>query len=194
MVHDPTVLPPDLPRPVDDGEAVHLLGAIVPPLPLRATDGSQVRLDERGGPPILLFAYPRTGRPGEEPPGGLAAWDAIPGARGCTPQACAYRDLHRELSALGARVFGLSTQPTEYQREAVERLELPYPLLSDEKLAFADAMRLPRFEHAGGTFLKRLAMAIVDGRVAHVVYPVFPPGSDTALLADWLRPGRSAAR
>lgn len=186
MVHDPTVLPADLPRPVDDGAAAHLLGAAVPPVRLQATDGNAVSLDDPARPTIV-FAYPRTGRPGEEPPGGLAAWDAIPGARGCTPQACAYRDLHGEIAALGARVFGLSTQSTDYQREAVERLGLPYPLLSDERLEFADALGLPRFEHAGGTFLKRLAMAIVDGRVAHVIYPVFPSGSDAALMAEWLR-------
>jgi len=191
---DLLTLPPDLPVPTDDGATDHLAGLAVPPIGLPSTDGGVVRLDDPSAPPTVVFAYPRTGRPGEDPPGGLDAWNAIPGARGCTPQACAYRDLHAEISALGARVFGLSTQDTGYQREVVERLGLPYPLLSDEELAFGDALRLPRFEHAGLTLFKRHTLVIVGGRIATVFYPVFPSDSDAALVVRWLRDNTPAAR
>ena len=139
-------LPPDLPVPVDDGACDHLPGLAMPAIALASTDGVDVRLDDPSAPRAIVFAYPRTGRPGEEPPGGTAAWNAIPGARGCTPQACGYRDHFTELTALGVRVFGLSTQDTAYQRELVERMGLPYPILSDEHLALTTALRLPTFE------------------------------------------------
>ena len=189
-------LPPDLPVPVDDGAADHLPGAAVPPIELAATDGTTVRLDGPAAPRTVVFAYPRTGRPNEEPPGGTAAWDAIPGARGCTPQACGYRDLHAAFADLGVRVFGLSTQDTAYQREAAERLHLPYRLLSDESLAFADALRLPRFEHEGLTLLRRHTLVIHDGRIETVFYPVFPSDQDAPNVLAWLRehpPTRVAA-
>ena len=179
--------PPDLPVPQDDGATDHLPGMTVPPIALLGTDGRQHRLDDPGAPPTVVFAYPRTGRPGEPPPGGWEAWDAIPGARGCTPQACAYRDRYAELTELGGRVFGLSTQDPGYQLEAATRLELPYPLLSDERLEFADALRLPRFEHEGMTLLKRHALLIRRGRIERVLYPVFPSDSDAPLAIDWLR-------
>jgi peroxiredoxin len=180
-------LPPDLPVPVDDGAADHLPGAAIPPVALTATDGSSVRLDDPTAPRTVVFAYPRTGRPNEEPPGGTEAWDAIPGARGCTPQACGYRDHHAELVELGVRVFGLSSQDTDYQREAADRLELPYPLLSDESLQFADALRLPRFEHAGLTLLRRHTLVIDNGRIETVFYPVFPSDRDAETVIAWLR-------
>ncbi len=143
-----------------------------------------------------MFAYPRTGRPGEEPPGGTAAWNAIPGARGCTPQACAYRDHFAELTALGVRVFGLSTQDTAYQRELVDRLGLPYPILSDEHLALATALRLPTFETEGLTLLRRQTLVIDGGRIEHVFYPVFPSDRDAEQVVDWLRSrtGRTGGR
>lgn len=180
-------LPPDLPVPVDDGAADHLPGAAIPPVTLTATDGSSVRLDDPTAPRTVVFAYPRTGRPNEEPPGGTEAWDAIPGARGCTPQACGYRDHHAELVALGVRVFGLSSQDTDYQREAADRLELPYPLLSDESLRFADALGLPRFERAGLTLLRRHTLVIDNGRIETVFYPVFPSDRDAETVIAWLR-------
>ena len=133
-----------------------------------------------------MFAYPRTGRPDEDPPGGLAAWDAIPGARGCTPQACAYRDRHGALVAAGARVFGLSTQDTAYQQEMAERLHLPFPVLSDEPLELADALRLPTFETAGLTLFKRHTLVIRDGTIEHVLYPVFPSDRDAEQVLAWL--------
>lgn len=173
MTHDPMALPADLPAPEDDGAADHLTGAEVPSLPLRATGGGTVDLAERSRPgTLVVFAYPRTGRPGVDPPAG---WDEIPGARGCTPEACSFRDLAADFAAAGAEVYGLSTQDPAYQAEAASRLELTYPLLSDERLAFASALRLPTFEVEGTRLLRRLTMIMRDGRIERVLYPVFPP-------------------
>ena len=179
---DPTRLPDDLPAPHDDGAADHLRGVPLPPVALPATDGASVRLDELIGRSVV-FAYPRTGRPGEESPGGDDAWNAIPGARGCTPEACSFRDELSRFDELGVRVFGLSTQDTGYQREAVERLGLPYPLLSDERLELTRALELPTFEVEGMTLIRRLTMIVVEGRIEDVVYPVFPSdrGAELAL-------------
>jgi peroxiredoxin len=179
---DPTVLPDDLPVPQDDGATDHLRGLALPPVALPSTDGESVRLDALDGVSVV-FAYPRTGRPGEEPPGGEQGWNAIPGARGCTPEACSFRDERARFAERGARVFGLSTQDTDYQREAVERLHLPYPLLSDAGLEFAEALRLPTFEAGGMTLIRRLTLIVRDGIIADVVYPVFPPdrGAELAL-------------
>lgn len=179
---DPTQLPGDLPVPDDDGAADHLKGAALPPVALAATDGTTVRLDELAGRSVV-FAYPRTGRPGEEPPGGEEGWNAIPGARGCTPEACSFRDEMVRFRVAGVRVFGLSTQDTEYQREAVGRLHLTYPLLSDERLELARALDLPTFEVDGLTLIRRLTLIVSDGRIEDVVYPVFPPdrGAELAL-------------
>jgi peroxiredoxin len=184
---DINMLPAGLPAPADDGACEHLRGASIPPIALPATNGEAVRLDDPAAPTTVVFAYPRTGRPGEEPPGGLDAWNLIPGARGCTPQACAYRDRHAEFVALGARVFGLSTQDTPYQLEAVERLALPYPLLSDHNLVFADALGLPRFQHFGLTLLRRHTLIIEAGRIVEVFYPVFPSDADADHAINWLR-------
>jgi peroxiredoxin len=174
MIQDPLQLPDDLPVPEDDGAADHLAGMPLPPVVLGATDGTRVRLDELRGRTVV-FAYPRTGRPGEPSPGGDDEWDAIPGARGCTPQACSFRDEYAKFAAVDARVFGLSTQDTAYQQEAAERLHLPYLLLSDEGLDLATALRLPTFEVDGVTLLKRLTLLVRDGAVESVIYPVFPP-------------------
>jgi peroxiredoxin len=182
---DPTQLPDDIPVPEDDGATAHLKERPIPPVSLPATDGSTVRLDELPGRSVV-FAYPRTGRPGEEPPSGEAGWNAIPGARGCTPEACSFRDEAARFSAVGARVFGLSTQDTEYQREAVERLHLPYPLLSDERLELTRALELPTFEVEGMTLIRRLTLIVAEGRIADVVYPVFPPDRGAELALDRL--------
>jgi peroxiredoxin len=181
-VRDPTVLPDDLPVPEDDGATDHLRGVAVPALDLAATDGTTVRLDQLPGISVV-FAYPRTGRPGEEPPGGEVGWNAIPGARGCTPEACSFRDERARFQERGARVFGLSTQDTDYQREAVERLHLPYPLLSDADLELTRALDLPTFDVDGLTLIRRLTLIVHDGVIADVVYPVFPPdrGAELAL-------------
>ena len=173
-------LPPDLPAPEDDGAADHLPGSRLPAVSLAATDGPDVRLAELPGRSVV-FAYPRTGRPGEQSLGGDEAWNAIPGARGCTPQACAIRDTHAQFEALGVRVFGLSTQSPDDQREAAKRLHLPYPLLSDPDAALG----LPTFEVEGVTLYRRLTLIVRDGVVEQALYPVFPPdqAAEQALAA-----------
>lgn len=175
-------LPPDLPVPIDDGLARHLLGMRVAKVSLLSTGGEQIHLSELTGRTVV-YCYPRTGQPEEDPPAG---WDRVPGARGCTPQSCAFRDHHRALRALRARVFGLSTQDTDYQREVVGRLHLPFPLLSDAQLEFASAMRLPMFEVQSMRLLKRLTVIIREGVVEHVFYPVFPPDRNAVQVLDWL--------
>jgi peroxiredoxin len=172
-----------IPQPKDDGATQHLCDAKLAPVSLAATDGSQVDLAVLPGRTIV-YAYPRTGQPGVDNPAG---WDMIPGARGCTPQSCSFRDHFAELKALGVRhLFGLSTQDPAYQREAAERLHLPFPLLSDVDLKLTEAMRLPVFGTAGMTLLKRFTLVIDDGVVRHVFYPVFPPDQSAAVVLDWL--------
>ena len=181
--HNPEELPEGLPEPPDDGAADQLPGTSIPHVPLPSTSGEPVDLAALSGTTVV-YCYPLTGRPDRELPRG---WDEIPGARGCSPQSCAFRDHHEDLRALGARVFGLSTQDTEYQREAVERLNLPYELLSDEDLRFAGALSLPTFEAGGMVLLKRLTMIIDDGRIEKVFYPVFPPDRNAGEVLGWLR-------
>jgi peroxiredoxin len=177
-----------IPAPPDDGAARHLEGMAVPDVALPATDGTQVSLAKLAGR-VVVFAYPRTGQPGQISL--VDTWDMIPGARGCTPQTCAFRDLHKVMIAAGAaRVFGLSTQDTAYQREAAERLHLPFPLLSDEKLALAKALRLPTMEVARHTLIKRMAMVIDDRRISRVFYPVFPPDRNAGDVLAWLEQNR----
>lgn len=173
-----------LPAPEDDGAARHLSGARVPDITLPATDGSEVSLAAPAGITVL-YAYPMTGQPGVALPDG---WDDIPGARGCTPQACAFRDHHAELRAAGAaRVFGLSTQDTGYQREVAERLHLPFPLLSDAALRLTTALQLPVMLVRDMRLLKRMTLIIENGAIAHVFYPVFPPDRNAEDVLDWLR-------
>jgi peroxiredoxin len=161
---------------------------MLPDVALAATDGNEVRLARLTGRSVV-YAYPRTGQPGKALPEG---WDAIPGARGCTPQSCAFRDHFAELRGLGvAHLFGLSTQDSAYQREAAERLHLPFRLLSDEGLAFTKAAGLPTFETSGMVLLKRLTMIVDDGRITKVFYPVFPPDRSADEVLDWLRGTRS---
>jgi len=182
---DLSSLPPDLPVPEDDGAAAHLPGAAMPALALPATDGRTVRLDTLAGRTVL-YAYPRTGEPGSDPL--VADWDEIPGARGCTPEACAFRDHHAELRAAGAdAVYGVSTQDTAYQREAAQRLRLPFALLSDAELALTRALALPTFTAGGQTLLRRLTLVVREGRVEHVFYPVFPPDGHAEEVLAWLR-------
>jgi peroxiredoxin len=182
--HDPTKLPAGLPVPRDDGGARHLTGLKLPALALAATDGSRIDLSALRGRTVV-YIYPRTGRPGTEPSNG---WDAIPGARGCTPQSCSFRDHFAELRRLGvAHLFGLSTQDTDYQNEATQRLHLPFPLLSDASLALAHAIKLPTFTVAGVTLLKRMVLVIDDGVIVKVFYPVFPPDASADEVIAWLR-------
>src|SRR5437667_457772 len=180
-------LPADLPVPVDDGAARHLEGLLLPPVALPSTSGRPVRLDDTAISLAVVYCYPRTGRPDALALGSTASWNAIPGARGCTPQSCAYRDHHRELQALGAVVYGLSRQTTDYQREVVSRLHLPFELLSDSTGEFSACLRLPWFEFEGVRLLKRMTLIIRLGRIAHCIYPVFPPDRDAETVIAWLR-------
>jgi peroxiredoxin len=177
-------LPKDLPVPQDDGACAHLAGFALPAVTLRSTGGAGVDLSRLSGRTVV-YCYPRTGKPDQEMPEG---WNAIPGARGCTPQSCAFRDHYQELRRAGAaHVYGLSAQDTAYQREAVERLHLPFELLSDEKLEFARALRLPTFQVAAMTLIKRLTLIVDDGVVVKVFYPVFPPDANAEEVERWLR-------
>jgi peroxiredoxin len=180
---DFTELPSNLPPPVDDGACHHLRGLAMPSVRLPSTAGRLVDLGALGSGRTVIYCYPRTGRPGEPLPDG---WDMIPGARGCTPQSCAFRDHHRELAGLGAEVYGLSTQTTDYQREMAERLHLPFEVLSDAGFAFTDALRLPTFEVDGMRLIKRLTLIVRDQRIEQVFYPVFPPNESAAQVIGWL--------
>ncbi len=173
-----------IPAPQDDGAAGHLAGTALPSVPLATTDGTAVDLSALSGTTVV-FVYPKTGRPDVPTPDG---WNMIPGALGCTPQACAFRDLHGELKELGVdHLFGLSVQDTDYQREAADRLHLPFPLLSDSGMALTKAMNLPTFDAAGMTLLRRLSLVIRDGRIAQVFYPVFPPDRSADEVIAWLK-------
>jgi peroxiredoxin len=183
-MHDPTVLPSDLPIPVDDGAARHLTGTRLPDITLAATTGPAVNLSKLQDLSVL-YVYPRTGVPGVDAP---PSWDDIPGARGCTPQSCGFRDHFAELKALGvAQVFGLSTQDTAYQREAAQRLHLPFPLLSDAQLQLKSAIGLPTFFTSGMTLYKRMAIVLEDAAIVRVFYPVFPPDKNAEEVMAWLR-------
>jgi peroxiredoxin len=183
-MHNPDILPPNIPVPRDDGAANHLPGAKLPDIALTTTDGAQVNLSKLKGRTVV-YVYPRTGVPGVDT---LPGWDQIPGARGCTPQSCSFRDHFGELKRLGvAQLYGLSTQDTAYQQEAATRLHLPFAILSDEKLALTKALRLPTFTISGLTLLKRMALVIDDGVITKVFYPVFPPDKSAAEVVAWLQ-------
>lgn len=187
VLHDPTQLPEDLPVPQDDGAARHLEGVRLPDIALIATDGSAVNLSKLNGRTVV-YVYPRTGRPGQALPTG---WDAIPGARGCTPQSCGFRDHFADMKALGvAALYGLSTQTPAYQREVAERLHLPFAILSDADLKLTRAMQLPSFAVDGMTLVKRMAWVIDDGTISRVFYPVFPPDRSAAEVMAWLQASR----
>ena len=178
-----TTFPRDLPVPEDDGACAHLSNFRIPSLSISTTSGNHIDLSSLPGLTIL-FCYPRTGEPGEDIPD---SWNAIPGARGCTPQACGFRDTTEKLYKLGVNsLFGLSTQNTEYQKEAKDRLHLPYDLLSDERLKFVEALKLPTFEWDHRRLVKRLALAIEDAHIIKVWYPVFPPDRNAEDVVQWL--------
>jgi peroxiredoxin len=175
-------LPANIPAPIDDGACDHLPNMPIPPIALMSTSGRMVSLADAPHRTVV-YCYPRTGEPDKDAPNG---WDEIPGARGCTPQSCAFRDHFRELQALHADVFGLSTQTTAYQQEAVERLHLPFELLSDAQLELATALRLPTFTVASMVLIKRLTLIINNGVIEHVFYPVFPPNKNAEEVVVWL--------
>ena len=180
---DVNTLPDGLPIPTDDGSCNHLKGMVLPALELRATSGRAVNLAALRDRTVL-YIYPRTGRPDQELPSG---WNEIPGARGCTPQSCSFRDHKAELESLGAKIFGLSTQDSEYQQEAVQRLHLSFELLSDCNFALTEALRLPTFTADGMRLIKRVTLVLQDGQVEKVFYPVFPPDRNAEEVIAWLR-------
>jgi len=177
-------LPANLPRPKDDGGARHLRGMTIPDLELPSTANRRVNLSKVSAPRLVLYAYPMTGQPGKTLPAG---WDDIPGARGCTPETCGFRDHHKDLAKLGAEVFGISTQSTAYQQEMVTRLEVPFEVLSDEQFLFTRALTLPTFTVDGMTLMKRLTVIIRNNRIEHVFYPVFPPDTHAEHVIAWLK-------
>lgn len=185
MLPQPDPLPDDLPVPEDDGAAGHLPGQTLPPLEFTTSDGERVRLDTLDSGRWVLYLYPLTGEPGVDMPRG---WSQIPGARGCTAEACGFRDNLTELREAGARrVLALSSDDADYQQALVSRMHLPYPMLSDPQLNLAAALGLPTFEVEGMTLYKRLTMVVDGDRISHVFYPIFPPGSHAAEVLDWLR-------
>ena len=176
-------LPENLPAPVDDGACRHLPGIRIPSLSLRSTAGRSLNLAELKAPTTVLYCYPMTGKPGEPLPPG---WDTIPGARGCTPETCSFRDHYKEMTKLGAAVLGVSTQTTDDQREMVERLHVPFEVLSDSELALTHALNLPTFEIDQRVFIKRLTLILRQGCIAHVFYPIFPPNAHADEVLAWL--------
>ncbi|HXR29964.1 MAG TPA: peroxiredoxin [Solirubrobacterales bacterium] len=188
MSADYSELPAGLPVPQDDGAADHLIGTPVPAMSLPSTLGGAGNLVELAGNRLVAYVYPRTGRPGQSLPAG---WDDIPGARGCTPQSCAYRDALAEFAALDATVVGISAQSPEEQSEFAEREQIPFPLLSDADLRLRDELRLPIFEVDGMTLYKRLTLVAETGRIVKAFYPVFPPDRDAETVLAWLRGRRN---
>ena len=178
----PTQLPVGLPVPEDDGAADHLPGKRLPPVALKSTAGNVVDLSALAGVTVA-YCFPMMGRPDGEMPVG---WDEIPGARGCTPQSCAFRDHHAVLRSLGARVFGISAQESAFQKQIAERLHLPFELLSDQDLVLAEALRLPLLEAEGLRLLRRLTLIVADGQIQKVFYPVFPPDKNAEEVVQWL--------
>jgi peroxiredoxin len=177
-------LPANLPRPVDDGKADLLWDIAVPHVSLLSTAGRMVDVSDFDAPRTVIYCYPMTGVPGKPTPAG---WDMIPGARGCTPQTCGFRDHYEELTQLKANVYGFSTQTTEYQREMADRLHVPFEILSDSEFKLCDALRLPTFEVDGMRLVKRLTLIVRGGRIEHVFYPVFPPNESADQVLRWLR-------
>jgi peroxiredoxin len=180
-------LPPNLPRPKDDGGARHLQGMALPDLELPSTANRRVNLSKISAPRVVIYAYPMTGRPDRQLPQG---WDDIPGARGCTPETCGFRDHHKDLAKLETEVFGVSTQDTPYQQEMVKRLEVPFEVLSDEHMELTRALKLPTFTVEGMSLLKRLTLVARNGRIEHVFYPIFPPDKHADEVIAWLKKHR----
>ena len=176
-------LPPDLPIPIDDGATNHLIGMTLPNISLKSTRGDSISVGNFKGK-LVIYCYPMTGQPNVPLPEG---WDQIPGARGCTPQSCSFRDHYQDIQALGAEVIGLSVQTTDYQKEMADRLHLPFPVVSDSNHEFSKAMNMPTFVAAGMTLLKRVTLIAEDGMIKAVHYPIFPSDSDPAWVIDYLK-------
>ena len=180
---DPYLLPQDLPVPVDDGACLHLPGMKVPSISLRSTSGRDVNLASASSGQVVFF-YPETGKPGTQIP---TIWNEIPGARGCTPQSCSFRDRYREFRELGFEVFGVSAQSLDEQKEFAKRNNLPYELLNDSDFRLTNELRLPTFKFKSKTFIKRLALVIRRGRIEKVFYPIFPPEKNAEVVLEYLR-------
>ena len=188
VLPEPDPLPDDLPRPVDDGAARHLPGRVMPALTLAATDGSLSRLDRITDGRWVLFIYPSTGKPGESIP---PDWNDIPGARGCSQEACGFRDNLSALERHGVEhILALSADPADYQQALIRRFHLPYLMLSDPQLSLAAALRLPTFHAIGKTLFKRLTMVVRADVIEHAFYPIFPAGTHAAEVVDWLSANR----
>jgi peroxiredoxin len=181
-MNDFHALPDNLPKPIDDGACSHLVGLSFPAAWVESTSGISVNLSALAGTVVLYF-YPMTGIPGSAP---MVGWNDIPGARGCTPQSLCFRDSHAALVALGATVFGVSAQPLTAQKEAQTRLKLPFDLLNDSAFALTNALKLPTFDYAGTRLIKRLTLIVIDGVIAKVFYPVFPPDENATAVMAWL--------
>ena len=181
---DPYVLREGLPVPADDGACLHLSGIKVPSISLRSTSGRDVNLAGASRGQVVFFFYPETGKPGTQIP---KSWNDIPGARGCTPQSCAFRDHYPEFKELGFEVFGVSAQSLDEQKEFATRNNLPYDLLNDPDFRLTNELRLPTFKFESKTFIKRLALVVRRGRIEKVFYPVFPPDKNAEVVLEYLR-------
>lgn len=184
MIRNLDVLPDNLPAPIDDGACAHLEGSTIPEIQLTTTSGRTIDLKQNCQTPTVLFFYPRTGEPNQPAP---ADWDLIPGARGCTPQSCGFRNLHTHFKTLGYQVFGVSTQTTAYQQEFVQRNHIPFEILSDADFVLTHSLKLPTFEYNGLRLLKRMAWVVVDGKIKKCFYPVFPPDKNATTVLAWLK-------
>lgn len=178
-------LPEDLPRPIDDGKTDHLFGQMIPKIKLKSTVVDSIELSNAFQKPTVLFVYPRAGSP-LEPNTNQDVWDAIPGARGCTPQSCGYRDLIEEFRSLGVQIYGLSIQSPRVQKEFVERNHIHFPILSDEEYKLTDKLNLPTFEFEGERLIKRMTFFIKEGKIKKVFYPIFPPDKNAEEVLAWL--------
>lgn len=179
-------LPTDLPRPIDDGKTDHLKGMEIPQLSLESTEGRQINLWQAFQKPTVLFIYPRAGSP-IEPNKNPELWDTIPGARGCTPHSCGFRDLIHDFQALDVQVYGLSVQSPVIQKEFVTRNHISFPVISDQKHELADELNLPTFEFEGERLIKRMAFFIENSKIEKVFYPVFPPDKNAEEVLSWLK-------
>lgn len=182
-MRDLNTLPDNLPIPLDDGACDHLKNLLLPEIELETTAGRFVNIKELTKKPTIIFFYPRTGEADKPTP---ADWDLIPGARGCTPQSCGFRDLNQEFIKLGFQVFGLSSQNSDYQKEFVSRNHIPFEILSDEKFELTEQMNLPTFSFNGIRLIKRMAWIVENSKISHVFYPVFPPNENASFVLNWL--------
>lgn len=183
-MEDPPPLPPNLPEPIDDGRCAHLPGLDAPGIELPTTAGRLINFRQEAAAPTVVFFYPRTGEPGKPSP---ADWDMIPGARGCHHHFCGFRNLHEDFKKLGFKVFAASSQRTAYQKEFVERMHIPFEVISDDQFQLTDALSLPTFEYNSMRLICRLTLILNEKKIVRAFYPVFPPDKNAAAVLDWIR-------